>query len=114
MSSAIEKGYRGMGMEGSIARWYEKSMRKDMSQYSELAERLQAGLPLGADVLEVAPGPAFWRLRWPGFGSFMCRLSRSAILLWSWRGTMPRKRELLSISTREMRRQCRSQRIAST
>lgn len=55
----MEKGYKGMGMEGSIARWYEKTTRKDMDQYRELAARLQANLPAGAAVLEVAPGPGF-------------------------------------------------------
>ena len=48
-----------MGMEGSVARWYEKTTRKDMHQYQELAIRLEANLPAGSDVLEVAPGPGF-------------------------------------------------------
>ena len=59
MASAIAKGYRGIGMEGSIARWYEKNTRKDINQFQELAERLQAGLPVDASILEVAPGPGF-------------------------------------------------------
>ena len=48
-----------MGMEGSVARWYEKTTRKDMNQYQELAMRLEANLPAGSDVLEVSPGPGF-------------------------------------------------------
>lgn len=48
-----------MGMEGSVARWYEKTTRKDMNEYRELAIRLEASLPAGSDVLEVAPGPGF-------------------------------------------------------
>ncbi|MGH9616044.1 MAG: class I SAM-dependent methyltransferase [Acidobacteriaceae bacterium] len=59
MAKTMAKGYKGMGMEGSVARWYEKTARKDMSQYRELAARLEADLPVGADVLEVAPGPGF-------------------------------------------------------
>ncbi len=70
MSSAVQKGYRGMGMEGSIARWYEKNTRKNMNQFSELAERLQAGLPLSADVLEVAPGPGFLSIEMARFRKF--------------------------------------------
>jgi ubiquinone/menaquinone biosynthesis C-methylase UbiE len=58
-ATVAAKGYRGVGMEGSVARWYEKSTRKDMGQFERLAERLLAGLPEGGQVLEVAPGPGF-------------------------------------------------------
>jgi ubiquinone/menaquinone biosynthesis C-methylase UbiE len=53
------KGYKGMGMEGSMARWYEKTTGKDLDQFRKTAERLKAVLPDGGDVLEVAPGPGF-------------------------------------------------------
>ena len=53
----MEKAYRGMGMEGSVARWYEKTTRRDMDEYRGLAARFAAGMPEGGDVLEVAPGP---------------------------------------------------------
>jgi ubiquinone/menaquinone biosynthesis C-methylase UbiE len=56
---AMEKAYKGMGMEGSVARWYEKTTRKDYEEYRQLALRIAAGLPEGGDVLEVAPGPGF-------------------------------------------------------
>lgn len=59
MANAITKGYKGIGMEGAIARWYETNSRKDMGQFQDLAERLLAGLPSGSDILEVAPGPGF-------------------------------------------------------
>ena len=59
MTKTMAKGYKGMGMEGSVARWYEKTTRKDMNEYRELAIRLEASLPAGSDVLEVAPGPGF-------------------------------------------------------
>ena len=55
----MEKAYKGMGMEGSVARWYEKTTRRDMEEYRRLALRFAAGLPEGGDVLEVAPGPGF-------------------------------------------------------
>jgi ubiquinone/menaquinone biosynthesis C-methylase UbiE len=55
----MEKAYRGMGMEGSVARWYEKTTRRDMDEYRGLAARFAAGMPSGGDVLEVAPGPGF-------------------------------------------------------
>lgn len=57
--SATVKAYKGMGMEGSMARWYDRTTRKVMPEYLQLAARI-AGLarPAG-EVLEVAPGPGF-------------------------------------------------------
>jgi ubiquinone/menaquinone biosynthesis C-methylase UbiE len=59
MTATVEKGYKGLGMEGSIARWYEKNTRKSMEEFRKDADRLKAFLPDGGDVLEVAPGPGF-------------------------------------------------------
>ena len=59
MTSTTQKAYIGMGMEGSIARWYEKTTRRDMDEFRKLATRLNALLPNGGDILEVAPGPGF-------------------------------------------------------
>jgi ubiquinone/menaquinone biosynthesis C-methylase UbiE len=55
----MEKAYKGMGMEGSVAHRYEKTVRRDMAEYRRLAERFAAGFPGGGEVLEVAPGPGF-------------------------------------------------------
>lgn len=59
MTAATTKGYRGIGMEGAVARWYDKSTRKDMERFRTLAALLRRVLPQGGDVLEVAPGPGF-------------------------------------------------------
>ncbi|HUJ49640.1 MAG TPA: class I SAM-dependent methyltransferase, partial [Bryobacteraceae bacterium] len=59
MTAAMQRGYKGIGMEGSIARWYEKTTRKDLDEFRKLAERLRAIAPENAAVLEVAPGPGF-------------------------------------------------------
>ncbi|SPE24272.1 Ubiquinone/menaquinone biosynthesis methyltransferase UbiE [Candidatus Sulfopaludibacter sp. SbA3] len=59
MTATVQKGYRGIGMEGSIARWYEKTTRKDAEEFRKLGARLQSLLPEGGDALEVAPGPGF-------------------------------------------------------
>jgi ubiquinone/menaquinone biosynthesis C-methylase UbiE len=48
-----------MGMEGSVARWYDKTTRKDMQRHREFAGRMKAVRPQGGDYLEVAPGPGF-------------------------------------------------------
>src|SRR5262249_26086959 len=53
------KPYRGLPMEGAIARWYAKSTGRAMERFVDLAGRLAATLPAGARVLEGAPGPGF-------------------------------------------------------
>jgi ubiquinone/menaquinone biosynthesis C-methylase UbiE len=53
------KAYKGMGMEGSTARWYDRTTRKDMPEFKALALRIAAVVPPGGAVLEVAPGPGF-------------------------------------------------------
>ena len=58
MSSTV-KAYKGMGMEGSIARWYDRTTRKDMPEFRSLAIRIAAVVQPGGSLLEVAPGPGF-------------------------------------------------------
>jgi ubiquinone/menaquinone biosynthesis C-methylase UbiE len=57
--TATVKAYKGMGMEGSTARWYDRTTRKDMPEIKALAQRIASALPPAAQVLEVAPGPGF-------------------------------------------------------
>ena len=53
------KAYKGMGMEGGIARWYDRTTRKDMPAFRELAAQIASVAGAGGTVLEVAPGPGF-------------------------------------------------------
>jgi ubiquinone/menaquinone biosynthesis C-methylase UbiE len=48
-------------MEGTMARWYDRQRgtASQIAQNREQARRLTAGLPAGAGVLEVAPGPGY-------------------------------------------------------
>jgi ubiquinone/menaquinone biosynthesis C-methylase UbiE len=59
MSPTAKKPYVGISMEGPLATWYAKTTRKDLAEFERLARELAAGLPNGARVLEVAPGPGF-------------------------------------------------------
>ncbi len=53
------KAYKGMGMEGGVARWYDRTTRRDMPEFRALAARVAALVPPAGAVLEVAPGPGF-------------------------------------------------------
>ncbi|MGB6130257.1 MAG: methyltransferase domain-containing protein [Acidobacteriaceae bacterium] len=46
-------------MEGSVARWYERTTRKDANEFRREAAQFAEMLPTGGEVLEVAPGPGF-------------------------------------------------------
>ena len=54
------KDYKGLPMEGPIARWYAKNAvqgRKD--EFEQAAQAVTANLPPGSAILEVAPGPGY-------------------------------------------------------
>jgi ubiquinone/menaquinone biosynthesis C-methylase UbiE len=57
-------------MEGAVARWYAR-LRRSGSQlegYRKQAAELTEGLPAGANVLEVAPGPGYLALEMARLG----------------------------------------------
>jgi ubiquinone/menaquinone biosynthesis C-methylase UbiE len=58
MTPAV-KAYKGIGMEGGMARWYDRTTRKGMPEFKALAARIAAIVPAAGTVLEVAPGPGF-------------------------------------------------------
>lgn len=53
-----EKAWKGVAMEGPVARWYTKITRGNRG-YAALADRVAATLPPGASALEVAAGPGY-------------------------------------------------------
>jgi ubiquinone/menaquinone biosynthesis C-methylase UbiE len=55
------KGYKGIGMEGAIAKWYAKTGRGRHEQFRMWAERVAEMAP-GPEVLEVAPGPGYFAI----------------------------------------------------
>jgi len=53
------KGYKGIAMEGFIAKWYNKNQRKTPEQYKTWAKQVAENVAEGSSVLEVAPGPGY-------------------------------------------------------
>jgi ubiquinone/menaquinone biosynthesis C-methylase UbiE len=56
---AMAKAYKGIGMEGAIAKWYAKNTSRDVTRFDETARLVAGRTQPGSDVLEVAPGPGF-------------------------------------------------------
>ena len=54
----LVKAYKGIGMNGPIARWYARTGRARYEQFRAWARRVAETAP-GPDVLEVAPGPGY-------------------------------------------------------
>ncbi|MDR3563739.1 MAG: class I SAM-dependent methyltransferase [Negativicutes bacterium] len=54
-----QKGQKGMGMEGFIARWYADNTKKDSERFARDATTIAANIADGARFLEIAPGPGY-------------------------------------------------------
>lgn len=65
-----QKGFKGMGMEGGVARWYARTRQKDIHEFRRQAASVAARLRSGAAVLEVAPGPGFFSIELAKLGNF--------------------------------------------
>jgi ubiquinone/menaquinone biosynthesis C-methylase UbiE len=59
MATKASKSYKGLALEGFLARWYARTTGKDLDEYRRLAERLVDLVPGGGSVLEAAPGPGY-------------------------------------------------------
>src|SRR5262245_37369560 len=64
------KAYKGLAMEGWIARWYARNTAKSMADFRADARRVAAQLPDGSRVLEVAPGPGSLAVELAKLGSY--------------------------------------------
>src|SRR5438309_11249058 len=64
------KGYRGLPMEGMVARWYSglRGTESQVEAYGKQAAQLSACLPEGVAILEVAPGPGYFTIELAGLG----------------------------------------------
>ena len=70
MPATQSKPWKGMGMEGWVARWYASTRRNDMEDFRRAARDAAHRLPAGARVLEVAPGPGFYSIELAKLGDF--------------------------------------------
>lgn len=65
-----QKGFKGMGMEGAIARWYASHTHKSLDRFIALARRVADEVPRGSRVLEVAPGPGYFAIELAKIGGY--------------------------------------------
>ncbi len=64
------KAYRGVGMEGALAKWYAGLTRKSLAEFQAFARRVAGQVPPGSRVLEVAPGPGFFAVELARLGDY--------------------------------------------
>jgi len=69
-SSAGTKPYKGLGMEGAVAKWYASLTKKSLEDFKALARRIAAQTPGKSNVLEVAPGPGYCAIDLAKLGNY--------------------------------------------
>ncbi len=69
IADAQRKPYKGMAMEGMIARWYAQNTRHGRG-FPETAQAIAKRLAPGSAVLEVAPGPGYLAIELAKLGSY--------------------------------------------
>jgi len=57
-SANAAKPYKGMAMEGLVARWYTKIRKEDPGR-EQMIRHVRETLPAGGRILEIAPGPGY-------------------------------------------------------
>jgi ubiquinone/menaquinone biosynthesis C-methylase UbiE len=62
--------FKGMGMEGAVAKWYAKLTKKSLDRFQELARRTAGQITPGSRVLEVAPGPGYYAIELAKLGDY--------------------------------------------
>jgi len=70
MEHASVKAYKGIGMEGMIAKWYAANTRKGLAEFRALARRVAGQLAPGGKVLELAPGPGYFAIELAKISSY--------------------------------------------
>ena len=70
MTATAARPYKGIGMEGVIAKWYATNTRKALEEFKALARQVSSELPPDSRVLEVAPGPGYFAIELAKLGSY--------------------------------------------
>ena len=70
MHAVDQKAWKGIGMEGWVARWYTRTRRNDMEDFRRAAKAAAEHLHSGSHVLEVASGPGFFAIELAKLGDF--------------------------------------------
>ena len=68
--SNIKKSYKGMAMEGTIARWYAKNTKGNIEQYKNWAKIIAENVEERSKVLEIAPGPGYLSIELAKLGDY--------------------------------------------
>lgn len=71
MVAETRKPYRGLGMEGMLAKWYARNTAKSMDDYRRAAEKVAQRLEPASRVLEVAPGPGYLAIALARLGPYV-------------------------------------------
>jgi ubiquinone/menaquinone biosynthesis C-methylase UbiE len=64
------KPYKGLGMEGAVAKWYAALTKKSLEDFKALARRVAEQIPARSAVLEVAPGPGYFAIELSKLGGY--------------------------------------------
>jgi ubiquinone/menaquinone biosynthesis C-methylase UbiE len=64
------KPYKGLGMEGVVAKWYAGLTKNGLDDFKALARRVAGEIPPGNSVLEVAPGPGYFAIELAKLGNY--------------------------------------------
>ena len=67
---AATKAYKGIGMEGFVAKWYASNTQKAMDDFRALARRAAEELAPGSAALEIAPGPGYFAIELAKRGAY--------------------------------------------
>lgn len=70
MNSSETKPWKGIGMNGWVARWYTRTRIKDIEDFRREAESVANRLSPEASILEIAPGPGFFSIELAKRGSY--------------------------------------------
>ncbi len=65
-----KKAYKGLPLEGFLARWYARITGKKREEFRKAAQAVAAQVPSGASVLEVAPGPGYLAIELARLGDY--------------------------------------------